>query len=482
MKRNCYFLLALLGCFVGCDSTELPVPPPPSAEPEIEVYDVAIDPADDTSYKEVEEEIITDEDHEDYGDFIENYTPRYTVVITYNGTTVTCKGKPTTGVKIAVEGGHVKVTSTKSDIAYMLTGTTENGSFKLNSEKKAQVTLDGVNITNPTGAAINIQSSKTVLIQLNDETSNHLEDGKEYVLTDGEQQKGTLFSEGQLVFSGNGTLDVKSHYGHGIVSDDYVRMRGGNISVNAVRDGISTSDRFVMYGGVLSINAQQDGIDVDEGYIEIGGGQLTVNAVDEGITASYEGEDDGTINEEVTPSVCIKGGLIKVTTTGDKGHGLRAMSTLAMSGGILQTTVKGAGAKALMSEGAMSFTGGKVTAFTEGNALYEEGDLSSAAGIRSKGSLHIENMTIGVKSTGTGGKGINNVGDVVIKNSHVTAIAAGNSHQQEGLSSYSRGVAADGNMTLDGCVLLINSCDEPLRVLGELTYLNDAVCNGYKIK
>ena len=253
--------------------------------------------------------------------------------------------------------------------------------------------------------------------------------------------------------------------------------------INSVRDGINTSDRFIMYDGVVNITAQQEGIDVDEGYIEIGGGRLTVNAVDEGITASYEGdEDSGIVDPLITHYIEIKGGLIKVVTTGDKGHGVRAMSTFSMSGGIVQATTKGAGSKALMSEGGMSLIGGKVTVLTEGSALYEDSDLSSSAGIRSKGVLTMKNITLGIKSTGTGSKGINNVGDVVAENCRATIIASGATHKSNGLDSRSRGVDTDGNLTLNGGVMLVKSYDEPLHLKGKLSFLNNAVYNGYQIE
>lgn len=444
--------------------------------------DVAIDPTDDTSYTEVAEKVITDAADGDYGDFIENYTPTSRVTITYDGDKATVSGT-VSGVMSRVTGAHVIVSSTKKNIAYTLKGTTTNGSFKLYSDYKTQVTMQGVNITNPTGAAVNIQSGKTIMVELADGTTNTLKDGTTYTMTTGEDQKGTFFSEGQLVFSGNGSLDVQSVGGHGIVSDDYVRVRSGNITVNSVRDGINTNDRFIMYGGVVNVTAQQDGLDIGKGYVEIGGGKLTVNAVDEGITASYEGDDAGNIDPLITPYIDIKGGLIKVTTTGDKGHAVRAMSTLGMTGGVLQATAKGAGAKAVMSEGNMTLAGGKLTAITEGNALYEADvqELSSAAALRSKGVLTIENMTVGAKSTGTGGKGINNVGNVALKNSTVTVVASGATHGHDALDSRSRGVDTDGNLTIDGGSLHVRSYEEPLQVAGTLTFSNSAVYAGYEV-
>ena len=444
--------------------------------------DVAMEAADETSYSEVEEQVITDDTHDDYGDFVENYAPKNTVVITYSGDKATYTGNPS-GVRVVANGAHVTVTSTKKDIAYTLKGNTTNGSFKLYSDKKTQINLDNVSITNPTGAAINIQSGKTMLINIASNSTNILEDGATYTTSTGEDQKGALFSEGQLIFSGSGALEVKSHGGHGIVSDDYIRVRGGNITVNSVRDGINTNDRFVMYGGSLNVTAQEDGLDIGKGYIEIGGGKLTVNAGDEGITASYEGESNGSTDPAITPYIDIKGGLIKVTTTGEKGHALRAMSTLSMTGGIVQATTKGAGSKALMSEGDMTLTGGKVTAFTEGDALYEADlkEVSSSAAVRSKGKLTITDMTIGLKSTGNGAKAINNVGDIICRRSTVTAVTTGDRYVHGSLDSRARGITTDGKLTVEGGTLQVKSYDTPLHIIGTQTFSNKAVYAGYQL-
>ena len=465
--------------------------------------DVVIDPADDTSYTTVNEEKITDEKHDCYGDF-EEYIVNTTVKIEYKDGLVLVNDEVVNLVAlvgvasspqaiISVDGSHVTVRALSSKMGYTLKGSTINGSFKLYSEKKTRITLDGVSITNPTGPAINIQSGKTMFVELVDGTTNYLEDAnKEYEFTEeeleggedgkAEQKKGAFFSEGQLVFSGKGSLNVKSYHKHGIASDDYVRIRDGHFTINAGSDGISTKDYFFMYGGELAINAGKDGIDVGEGYIEIGAGKLNIQAGDEGIAASYEGDEDtGVIDDNISPDINIKGGLIKVATTGDKGHALRAMSTISMTGGIVQATTKGAGSKALMSEGDMSLTGGKITAFTEGGALYEEGELSSSAGVRSKGALTIENMIVGVKSTGTGGKGINNVGDVALKNSRVTVVASGATHESDGLDSRSRGVTTDGNLTVDKGSLLVRSFDAPLYLDGTSAFLNNAVYGGYQV-
>jgi hypothetical protein len=137
---------------------------------------VDFDPNDDTSYSETNEQVITDKNHDDYGDFIENYTPSNRITITYDGESATVTGK-VSGVTVMPNGAHVIVLSTKKNVAYTLKGTTGNGSFKLYSDYKTLVTLDGVDITNPTGAAINIQSGKTIMVKLADGTTTKLADG-----------------------------------------------------------------------------------------------------------------------------------------------------------------------------------------------------------------------------------------------------------------------------------------------------------------
>ena len=445
--------------------------------------DVAFDAADDTSYSEAKEQVITDKNHDDYGDYIENYSPSNRITITYDGASATVSGT-VSGVRVMSNvDGHVAIYSTKKNVAYTLKGTTANGSFKLYSDYKTQLTLAGADITNPTGAAINIQSGKTILVELAEGSVNKLADGASYTMTTGEDQKGAFFSEGQLIFSGKGSLEVKSIGGHGIASDDYVRVRGGNITISSVRDGIKTNDCFTMYGGVVTIDAGEDGLDIGKGYVEIGAGKLTINSVDEGITASYEGADDGTVDATITPYVAIKGGLVKVHTTGDKGHALRAMSTLTMTGGIVQATTKGAGSKALMSEQAMTLSGGKLTVLTEGAASYdtELEELSSSAAIRSKGVLTIDGMTIGLKSTGNGGKGINNVGDIILKNSQVTVVAVGDTHVHGSQKSYARGVTTDAALTIDGATLQVRSHDVPLLTAGAPKFLNGAIYTAYQL-
>ena len=96
--------------------------------------------------------------------------------------------KTENGVEISVDGGHVKANhgSTKK-VCYVVSGTTTNGSLTILGDKKYAVRLNGVNITNPDSAALNLLSGKRAYVILADGTTNALADGT------GGSQKGALY-------------------------------------------------------------------------------------------------------------------------------------------------------------------------------------------------------------------------------------------------------------------------------------------------
>ena len=114
---------------------------------------------DDSPLTEPAEVIPDDEDAEDYGDYVENTVWATTVRINFDGETATVTGNPST-VVVEIDGAHVTVTSAAKRVRYILTGTTTDGSIKFYAEHKFQLQLNGANITNPHGAAINNQCGK----------------------------------------------------------------------------------------------------------------------------------------------------------------------------------------------------------------------------------------------------------------------------------------------------------------------------------
>ncbi|MDH6354515.1 hypothetical protein M2132_000843 [Dysgonomonas sp. PH5-45] len=355
------------------------------------------------------------------------------VSITYsNGTASIVNPLAGQGVEVEADGARVTVTSTIADkqVRYLLNGTTPEGMFKIYSDYKFELALNAVEITNPNGAAINIQSGKKVTVTLIDGTTSCLTDGAKYTATpDGEDEKSTFFSEGQLNFKGQGTLNLQAYYKHAICSDDYIRIKSGNIIVTgAAKDGLHCNDYFRMDGGTLTITSEGDALEVEEGYIEINGGTINVNAVGDGLKTSYKGTD-------LSPYIEVAGGTIDVTVTGDAS-------------------------KAIKSKGDVTIGSGNITLQTTGNAYYDtdDADTSSSAGIKCDGNLLIENGNIGINSSGSGGKGINVDGTLHVKGGNISVVTTGNQYVYDrDNDTAAKAIKSDGNLTIDGGYITIQT-------------------------
>ena len=385
-------------------------------------FDVSWSDVADESYVETAETIVTDKSDDEYDDFVENSTFSSTIQIDYSNGSATVTGS-VSGVTITTNGAHVTVNSSVAGVEYVLSGSASNGSFKAYSDKKFKLTLAGVSLTNGSGAAINIQSGKRVFVELKAGTENNLTDASAYSTVDGEDEKACFFSEGQLIFSGTGALTVTGNYKHGICSDDYVRLRSGsNLTIaSAVKDGIHTNDKIIIGGGTLCVTSTSDGLECEEGFID------------------------------------IRGGLLKLSTTGEKGMGLKASGDVTISGGLLKTEVKGAASKAIKTDGNVSLTGGQMILLTSGTALYEDNDLSSAAGIKCDGNMIVNGVELSIKSTGAAGKGINCDGTLNIANSVLKIITTGKQYVYNRLDSSAKGIKADGNLTIDSGTIWVKT-------------------------
>ncbi len=410
--------------------------------------------------EDADEEVIIDEDFKtNTKDTV--FVNAVTIDFSVDGVTIT-NPYENDGVAITESNGDVVVTSTNTttEINYVLSGQTQDGSFKIYSDYKFGLGLNGVDITSTDGPAINIQSGKKVTITQVGGTSNRLIDSGTYTPYGDEDMKAALFSEGQLNFEGSGSLTVYGMYKHAIASDDYIRVKSGTILVKtAVSDGIHAKDYFRMDGGNVEIKASSDGIECDEGYIRIDAGNITINSADDGIVASYEDTDTS-----VTPYITISGGTINIATTGQKAMGIKSdMSTLAISGGTIDIKTTGIASKALKTGSDMSITGGNLTLTTTGGAFYDtdDQDISSAAGIKCDGNLTIDKATLTINSSGAGGKGISVDGDLIINSGTIDVTTSGGLYQYGSDDTAAKAIKSDGNLTVnDGNIIIKTSAEE----------------------
>ncbi len=331
------------------------------------------------------------------------------------------------GISTSNTAGHAVIESTITDqeINYVVSGITTNGSLKIYGTYKFNLLLNGTSITNPQGAAINIQCGKKITVQAVDKTNNQLMDGTVYTLTEGEDMKGTLFSEGQLIFMGTGTLSIIGKYKHAIATDDYCRIQDGDITIiGAVGDAIHANDYIQIDGGKLTTKTAGDGLDCEEGYITIVGGTQVIK------------------------------------TTGKKGHGLKSETDININTtGTLDVSVEGIASKGMSAGANINIYEGSITIKTAGSAVYEteEADFASPAGIKCDGELIIEGGVLNITSSGAGGKGISADGNLVINNGIITVVTSGDNFVYNNDNTAAKAIKSDANVTINGGTISIKT-------------------------
>ena len=343
------------------------------------------------------------------------------IYITYAGNAVSVINPwATRGVTVTTDGADVTVNaiSGQQDIIYYLSGTTTDGSLTISSDHRFNMTLDGVSITNPTGAAIKSLLDEKITLTLKNTST----------LTDGttSTDKAPFDSRGQVIISGNGTLNLNGTVKHGLFSADYIRLLSGTVNVTgAANDGIHSNDYVEIFGGTVNISNAKSGIDGGSHYLNISGGNITVN--------SSVADGKGLKSDSV---VTITGGTINLTMSGDYSKGIKAGTDIDIQGGSI--TINGSGATV-------------VTA----------GDPSHCAGLKSSGNTTISNLTgstnvhITMTSAAAGGKAINADGNVVINDGTVELSVAGAggdyTDTTNSANTYSSHcVKANGGITVNG--------------------------------
>ncbi len=447
---------------------------------------IAFNAADKENFNEITRSIPTDELDEEYDDFVENYTTSRIITITFSETGVKTSTLPT-GITATIKDRHIVINSTVSKIGYQIKGNCSNGSLKIYSEKKFRLLLNNLTLTNPTGPAINIQSGKTVYLSIVNGTTNTLCDGVTYgapaMGSNGEEedQKGTIFSEGQLIIdgytNGTGTLNVMSLGGHAICSDDYIIVRGGNINIlSAAKDGFRTKDKFIIgraasYSPTITVNATSNGIECTEGTLTIEAGKLGITSGGEGIKVVYEEELP---DPAVIPDAYITGGYINITTTGEKSSAIQTTRNYTQNGGIIEATVNGNGSKIINCDGAATFGSGKLTGIANGTVAT---DTTSAGGIKSTGALVINGGDIAIDCKGKGSKAINCDSHVTINGGNVTLLATGENYTDIEDDKKSRAITA-GNITINNGTVIAKAYDHAIASSGAIE-INDGIVNAY---
>ncbi|NDW19788.1 carbohydrate-binding domain-containing protein [Dysgonomonas sp. 216] len=383
------------------------------------------------------------------------------VVIEFSEDIVTVKNPyENQGVEVSVDGGDVVVNSTvtSTEVNYVLSGKHSDAMFKVYSDYKFGIGLNGVSLINSDGPAINIQSGKRASVYLVGETNNRLIDNNIYT-SNSEDMKGTFFSEGQLIFKGSGNLILKGYNRHAICSDDYIQIDGGNITIrSAYKDGIHSNEYFEMNGGAVNITATSNGIECEKGYIELNKGNIVIKSDEDAIIASYKGSDSA-----ITPYVKIGNPNINITTTGQKSMGVKStINSIRITGGVIDITTSGLAAKAFKSGGDMAISNSDITMTILSDAFFDtaDGDVSSPAGVKCDGNMTINSGKIVINSSGVAGRGINVDGNLIINNGTIDIKTSGGVFEYNSDNSAAQAIACKGDLVINNGLITIKTSGE----------------------
>lgn len=448
--------------------------------------DTPVDPvAVDTSIEDPFE--LEDED-----DAIANTKFKRTITIVFgaSGATVTGDDNGT----VTVDGNNVTVNHTGDDaVRYELSGTAASGFFKVYGEKKQAIVLNGLDLTNPNGAAINNQNKKRTFVVVNG--TNKLADGSKYSATpDGEDEKGAFFSEAQLIFSGSGSLSVTATGGKaGISSDDYVRVLDGPaITVSSAKGhGVRGKDAVVIGGGTLDITVKKEGKKAitSDGTVRIDGGKTTLT-VSGGVDDSDLTDLSSSSGIKADVAFVMNDGELSITNSGQGGKGISGDAAGKIAGGSVKISVTGANyevtgadaigledtscsAKGIKFDGKLVITGGDIQVSAKNHeAIEAKGDMVIAGGeiyatstddaINSGGNLIIDSGRVFAWSTGNDGIDAN--GDCYIQGGTVFAIGSGSpevaidANTEEGHTLYIIGGTVVAFGGLEGGAHLSQAC------------------------
>ncbi|MBO4803739.1 MAG: carbohydrate-binding domain-containing protein, partial [Muribaculaceae bacterium] len=435
------------------------------------------------------------------------------VLVKYNNTLadVYVAGNIANHITAQVTGACVAVmqdADVATECTYTLQGTSSSGCFYHAGTYKMTLVLNGVNLVNPDSAAINIQNSKRIAVQLADGTTNTLKDSSS------NSKKATFLVKGHAEFSKGGSLTITGLKKHALACNEYMEVKKtvGNITiVSSVADAINVAQYFQMNGGTVNIQScGDDGIQVDaedtadpelDGHVLIKGGTLTINASAAGtkcikaegnvdiqggtLTLKHTGnavwDSDKSKIKEATGigsdrNMTINGeeAVVNITMTGNGTRGMKCDSTMTCTAGNIDIncsgqpwaygtvdTTKVACAKAdyafILNGASLKCTTTKDEAMgvrCEGTALISGGLLTLNTydhGIKTDGDMDITGGTINFTITGAASKAIRPVGNLHVTGGTITGtVSGGGETYNDNTTSACAGIKSDGNVIIDG--------------------------------
>lgn len=207
---------------------------------------------------------------------------------------------------------------------YHLSGSIANGNITISTLEDVKLVLHSININTTKDPAILIEKANNTVIELSPNSINTISNNQEYYNTN---YDGCIYSKGDLIFQGDGTLNITSNSLSAIVSKDDLKIKAGTYNLISNDDGIKAKDSVYIKKGNFTIKVKGNGIKATnstnplKGYINIEDGSFNITSNKDGI--------------EATTKLIIQNGSFAITTTKSKksSKALKANDNLIIENG-----------------------------------------------------------------------------------------------------------------------------------------------------
>lgn len=197
-------------------------------------------------------------------------------------------------IELSDESGTVTIDAGGT---YEITGETSDGQLIIDTEEDVSLILNGVTIKNDSSAAIWIKTEGLVQITL--EGENNLINGGEFVEENDDDPDALIYSPGDIIIGGDGTLNLTAAAGKGVRANRTLTVNSG-VFVIETEEGLEATG-LIINDGDITIDATDDGINASDKtdeftpYLEVNGGTITITMAD-GDTDGIDSNGDITIN------------------------------------------------------------------------------------------------------------------------------------------------------------------------------------------
>lgn len=339
---------------------------------------------------------------------------------------------------VKIDGNTITVSE---EGTYIVSGTLSDGQIIIDGDKseKIRLILDGVTINSNTGAPIYVKQTDKLFITLAESSKNVLTNNKQFTADGDNNVDAVIFSKDDITLNGNGSLEITTNCGHGIVSKDDLKITSGTYSITSSSHALDGKDSVRIASGTFTLNSDKDGIhsenadDTSLGFIYIAGGTFK-------ITSDGDGMDASAYLTILDCNATIKSGG-GASNAEKKQEEFGRMEDTSSS-----TDSDTASAKGIKAGGNLTISGGKITFDAKGDGLDSNGSLCVSGG---------EIFVTGPSDNGNGALDYN--GDAQITGGTIVAVGMSGMTQNFGSSSTQGSILSNTATNTSGEVVLKDS-------------------------